>query len=528
MEQTVKIFIASSVNEFRADRDALGLFISEINDKFRHRGIYCELKMCEKEDQAMSLLGRKQREYNKIIEECDAVFVLFHKKAGRDTLEELRHAHDSFMANGVKPKVYTYFKNFNKAKLVGSLRTAYNLITQEYEHFYGYFEDIATVKLDILRFLFEKATDAPVRFTEENGQITFDGVPVMNAAELDYIRNSKTIAELTDTIAHLKNSIYIAEATAAQIEKCESQLKDRYRDCIRALETRYKNMSDSSRFDFELQRAYDASSRGDYAQVMHILSLEKQAWETEKAVQEDRVNHAAYLSVQFPKLLQLIQAAQELKRYDDLEDAYDKAVDAIDRLHLYEIDVSCLGVWYTAVSFLYDQNKSPKAIQSGEKLGAVYHLLQDKVTAYDKAILFNLLGVLYDDQQNPVKTDEYYQKAIEIMETLAPKEPDRFAPDLATSYNNAGNFYTDQGNPEKTEEFYLKAEEFYLKAIDIRKPLAERNPDRFAPDLATSYFNYAILKNDDSYFQKAYEWAKKSSHSPYSRQIIDQLKDDFN
>ena len=86
---------------------------------------------------------------------------------------------------------------------------------------------------------------------------------------------------------------------------------------------------------------------------------------------------------------------------------------------------------------------------------------------------------------------------------LAAKNPDRFNPDLATSYNNAGVFYKDQGQSDK-------AEAFYLKAIAIREVLAAKNPDRFNPDLARSYNNAGNLYKSQGQLDKAAEYFAKA------------------
>ena len=85
------------------------------------------------------------------------------------------------------------------------------------------------------------------------------------------------------------------------------------------------------------------------------------------------------------------------------------------------------------------------------------------------------------------------------------------------SYNNAGIFYDDQGEAGI-------AEEYCLKAIKLKEGLAKRNPARYNPDLAASYFNYAIFKKDVSYLEKALSLAKTRPDHPYCRQIIKALE----
>lgn len=74
--------------------------------------------------------------------------------------------------------------------------------------------------------------------------------------------------------------------------------------------------------------------------------------------------------------------------------------------------------------------------------------------------------------------------------------------------------------PEKKS----KAEKYQLEAIEIREKLSEINPESFNPDLAVSYFNYAIFKQDANYYSKALALAKTVPDNPYCRQIIRALE----
>ncbi|MBR5478764.1 MAG: tetratricopeptide repeat protein, partial [Clostridia bacterium] len=88
---------------------------------------------------------------------------------------------------------------------------------------------------------------------------------------------------------------------------------------------------------------------------------------------------------------------------------------------------------------------------------------------------------------------------------------------LAMSCNNAGAFYNNQGQSDK-------AEEYYLKSIGIYEKLASENPDRYEPDLAAIYFNYAIFRKSDDMFEKALALAKTQPDHPMCKEIIAALE----
>lgn len=87
-----------------------------------------------------------------------------------------------------------------------------------------------------------------------------------------------------------------------------------------------------------------------------------------------------------------------------------------------------------------------------------------------RALLINLTGICYISLHDYAKAEEYYLKAISLYKPLANKRPDAFLPALASCYSNAGVLYNEIHD-------YAKAEEYYLKAIAIREALAKNDPD---------------------------------------------------
>ena len=177
-----------------------------------------------------------------------------------------------------------------------------------------------------------------------------------------------------------------------------------------------------------------------------------------------------------------------------------------------------LAISYNSAGLFYSDQGQP---QKTEKyyLAAIEiqkRLVEKNADAYesDLATSYNNAGVFYKDQGQPDKAEKYYLDAIEIGERLVKKNADAYEPALATSYNNAGIFYKDQGQPDK-------AEKYYLAAIEIRERLVEKNADAYELNLATSYIRYYLLKEDETYFNKAYEIAKRRQDDPMCRDIVE-------
>lgn len=84
----IKIFLASSIVEFKDIRHKIGEYVLEYNNKILDQEIKIKLFECEYYDSSISVLNRKQDEYMEILKESD-IFVMFvGKKLGNYTKEE--------------------------------------------------------------------------------------------------------------------------------------------------------------------------------------------------------------------------------------------------------------------------------------------------------------------------------------------------------------------------------------------------------------------------------------------------------
>ncbi|MFB4298263.1 tetratricopeptide repeat protein, partial [Actinomadura sp. NTSP31] len=72
---------------------------------------------------------------------------------------------------------------------------------------------------------------------------------------------------------------------------------------------------------------------------------------------------------------------------------------------------------------------------------------------------------------------------------LAQNNPERYLPDLATSLTNLGVTLSELG---RLDEALPVTEE----AVRIRRQLAQNNPERYLPDLATSLTNLGVTLSE--------------------------------
>lgn len=106
--RVIKIFLASS-EELEADRYRFGNLIRKLDNIYEKRGIRIELFEWEDYDAAYNGM-RKQDEYNERVRASDMFLALFHKKAGKFTIEEFNIARKAFDEQA-SPKIYTYIKD---------------------------------------------------------------------------------------------------------------------------------------------------------------------------------------------------------------------------------------------------------------------------------------------------------------------------------------------------------------------------------------------------------------------------------
>lgn len=104
--RTINIFLASS-DELINDRNSFHSFIATLDDIYESRGIRVKLKRWE-DFSAFCTGERTQDDYNKVVRASDMCIAMFHRKAGKFTIEEFHQALDEYKNNKKHPKTYVY------------------------------------------------------------------------------------------------------------------------------------------------------------------------------------------------------------------------------------------------------------------------------------------------------------------------------------------------------------------------------------------------------------------------------------
>ncbi len=160
--QIIKIFLASSA-ELREERDALELYLRQLNDDFQDQNRYLKVVRWENFLDAVSATS-KQDDYNRAIQDCDIFLSLFATKTGKYTNEEFNVAHQQFKATG-RPWIFTFFREteLNTASMSrADLQSLWAFQDQlkEIGHFWTNYKNTADLHLRVMQQLkhyFEQA-----------------------------------------------------------------------------------------------------------------------------------------------------------------------------------------------------------------------------------------------------------------------------------------------------------------------------------------------------------------------------------
>lgn len=108
----IKVFLASS-SELKEERDSFARFIRQINEVMKLQNTELEAEQWEFKEKAIQGC-RLQDMYNKTLANCEICFVLFWKRCGIYTQEELTFAYNKFLEGQNPKKIYVFFKQYDE------------------------------------------------------------------------------------------------------------------------------------------------------------------------------------------------------------------------------------------------------------------------------------------------------------------------------------------------------------------------------------------------------------------------------
>ena len=208
--RVIKIFLASS-EELEADRYRFGNLIRKLDNIYEKRGIRIELFEWEDYDAAYNGM-RKQDEYNERVRASDMFLALFHKKAGKFTIEEFNIARKAFDEQA-SPKIYTYIKDLEAGESESrELAEFKRLMLEELGHYWCRYSNFDTMQLHFVLQLQMVEATTPIKVEVKESQVKIGDSTIADLNNVPFTSENTTHKELKSRKEQLDREIGNAES----------------------------------------------------------------------------------------------------------------------------------------------------------------------------------------------------------------------------------------------------------------------------------------------------------------------------
>lgn len=456
----IKIFLASSIEEFAKERKELGDYIRSLNDIYVKRGIYFQLNLCE--DLSNALSGdRKQDEYDRLIRESDYFYVIFGRKAGEYTIEEFDTALRQFQESG-RPGIYTYFMKLpDERERAESVQRFMERLDRQLLHFYSMFEHLDSIKLNILleisrdpqvngKIVFEDGS----AFLNEQKVLCLENIPIYGRNEaLQKLRKEKEALdmEFADLRAELVDRPDDEElfrkimTVSAKREQVGERLRQTEADVLKLCSSlmQHGDIGAEGR-TWREKKAGEYFKAGEYEKALVILKDEERKKELEHAeeiIEKGLQIIKGYISENRLKILALQGQGINGKNADELEACYAENAELAKK---HRIEPECL---YEYADFLSHQHKSAQALAAIEELEKIYEASEE---ADDRAWLrlYELKGSVCIDLCDFRPAERYLRKSADLCGLTGDRDV------KMTVYNNYAMICARRGKIGRAEKYF--------------------------------------------------------------------------
>ena len=194
--KTIKVFLASS-EELEFDRMAFGNLVRRLNDIYEKRGISIKLFEWEDYDAAFNN-RRKQDEYNDVVRQSDMFLALFHKSAGKFTVEEFDVATDEFKKHA-SPKIYVYCRDLMPGEEEGpELKEFKQRLFDELGHYWCRYNNKDSMQLHFVMQLQIVENSQISDLKVENGNVSLEGHTIARMDNLQFAAANKDYQKMNE------------------------------------------------------------------------------------------------------------------------------------------------------------------------------------------------------------------------------------------------------------------------------------------------------------------------------------------
>ena len=470
--KTIKIFLASSIEDLKLDRIVLGDFIRQMNDTYLSKGLHFILIKCEDYDSSVSLEG-KQAQYDEEIRSSDMAFFLFYSKVGEYTKHEFEIAFENYKTKD-KPKIFTYFKYVNSVDDIDKdVKNFMGVLDEKFKHYYKTYSNIDTVKCD-LAMIMAGIDNAEPDLDVKDGRVVINGTDVADSSNIPIFAGNENIQqkkqkrdklqkEYNDLLKSGKQGDKGTVEAERKLKNAEKELNNDQKRVLKLASTVVKSSSNNKKISVRMKNAMKQLDRGNYNGAVNVLNI--------NAIQKEAENHKRQGSkkgirnnVKELKLLIEILNAMGVTAQRSIE--IKRAYELLSILTIEnDLDKTVLFEYAEFVFYRYEYAEAERLVKRFLPCFENKEELSEKDKEL-KAWFNHLLGRIYDAVGNRSDADSTLRKSLETRAALVeenPKDTHRRKM-LADSYRDLAVAHHRSGN-------YAESEEEFKKAIEIQKIL---------------------------------------------------------
>ena len=438
-----KVFLASS-NELADERNDFFQYTIKINKVLAKFGYQIDVEAWEFADPALPD-KRSQDEYNKILKNCDECIVLFWRKAGKYSKEELEIAYNERFGGGKITRLVVYFKDVKdgdmpkdengKKEFEKLIKVKNGFAKKHSEKFYSSYRGIEGVESDFLLFFIGKNLPA-AKLSIQDSKIMLDGQELGNVSNLSLAYNNKLYQKLSKEVSDLEKdllSLKTSNPKSSSIPLLEKELSEKKKElqnfekALMEMAQTITRITTADPDDKRVALAQKEFEEGNYHNALGILNREEI----------------------------LADAAQCEKDFETAKVLADKAKEK----YRAKIETIVLRIQYLSVAKVKNWVNECKELYKK----VVFHARKCYTDPELTDLLFEQARFLQKNNQF-ADSQCVYEEVLEKYRQLAEATPEAYLPVVAYTLGNLGLLHKDTGK-------YAEAEKEFSEILTIFRKL---------------------------------------------------------
>ena len=491
----INIYLIANERELLQDEREIGNFIRDLNDKYEEYNIYFKLILDEPK-----IDGEE-------IQSSELFFIIFQKEIDEKSINKFDIAYKNFVEYK-HPKISTYIKKTNDT-IGQSVIEFMKKLDEELGHYYNSYENIDTVKLNIVLHL---KTLGLGKIETKEGKIYINEKEIMKLDNIPIILNNKNLETLKKEASELEESFWKLREELKKDPDNDglfdefTEIKNKRKNVKEAifelekkiidLESSFVKSSTEGKLSKRQIYAKKCLEKGDIEAAKEALKLEEITEEANQllAIQNERKEA---LKIKVNELHQraetLLLDANNKNRFKEIEETYEEAIRIEKEGGLLR------ETMIVYANFLLDEEQEyQKAIDLCEKYLRYIEVEELKIETKDTIEVYKILGIGYYEIKKNDKAEEFFHQIIQLSEKI--KEYS----DMKMGYFHLSKVYIAQ-------EQYEQAEKYLKKSIEITEKY-DKSEKVLCVQYSTLAFIYTALKkykSAEKYGKMAVELAEE-------------------